>query len=129
MNLKKFLSIDGRATRREFLNAILLCFMLSVLVGIIFAILAPKLGMSRITFEILFWIIILIVNIPYITTGIRRLHDIGLSGWWFLLMVIPYLNFIFLLFLFIKDSQPGENKYGPNPKEITKEINSNIQKS
>jgi len=47
---------------------------------------------------------------------IRRLHDIGKSGWWILIGLIPLIGGIWLLILMLGDSQPGDNQYGPNPK-------------
>ena len=52
----------------------------------------------------------LAILIPSIAVAIRRLHDIGRSGWWRLL---PIVNFIFLCL----DSQSSENEYGLNPKK------------
>jgi uncharacterized membrane protein YhaH (DUF805 family) len=40
------------------------------------------------------------------------LHDIGRSGWWLLLHLIPLLGTLVLLFWSIKASEPGENQYG-----------------
>jgi uncharacterized membrane protein YhaH (DUF805 family) len=48
---------------------------------------------------------------------VRRLHDIGKSGWWYLIALIPQFGFFGLLVLLCTDSQPGINQYGPNPKE------------
>lgn len=43
---------------------------------------------------------------------IRRLHDLGWSGWWVLLLLISPVNlFLFLVFIFMK-GQNGVNKYG-----------------
>lgn len=53
---------------------------------------------------------------PGITVSIRRLHDIGKSGWWFLISLVPLVGGIVLLVFMCLDSQPGENIYGPNPK-------------
>ena len=52
--------------------------------------------------------------IPSIAVGVRRLHDIGRSGWWFLLWYVPLINLL-ILYWSIKVSQPGTNEYGPNP--------------
>jgi uncharacterized membrane protein YhaH (DUF805 family) len=49
---------------------------------------------------------------------VRRLHDVGKSGWFLFIALIPVVGAIWLLVLLFKDSQPGENKYGPNPKGV-----------
>ncbi|KAB2333307.1 DUF805 domain-containing protein [Cytobacillus depressus] len=46
----------------------------------------------------------------------RRLHDIGKSGWWHLIGLIPLVGLIILIILFCQNSEQYENKYGPNPK-------------
>jgi len=46
----------------------------------------------------------------------RRLQDIGMSQWWILFVFLPYINFIFGLFLSFKDGTLGPNKYGADPK-------------
>ena len=48
---------------------------------------------------------------------VRRLQDTGRSGWWLLLVAVPLLGTLTLWFFTLLDSQPGPNKYGPNPKE------------
>ena len=49
--------------------------------------------------------------------GVRRLHDIGMSGWLLLATsLVPFLGGLALLVLFVMDSNPGPNQYGPNPK-------------
>jgi uncharacterized membrane protein YhaH (DUF805 family) len=47
---------------------------------------------------------------------IRRLHDIDLSGWWALLMLVPLVNFVFGLYALIKPGTAGVNRFGP-PRE------------
>lgn len=50
---------------------------------------------------------------------IRRFHDLGWSGWFYLLLWIPFVNFVFLLFLLFAKGEASENKYGltPDPKK------------
>ena len=48
----------------------------------------------------------------------RRMHDIGKSGWWCLIGLVPVVGAIVLLVFTCKDSQPGDNEYGPNPKSV-----------
>ncbi len=71
-------------------------------------------------------VIALILLIPSISVSVRRLHDIGKSGWWFLLGFIP-IGPIVLLAWFCKDSQPGVNKWGENPKGVNGDNNINEQ--
>jgi uncharacterized membrane protein YhaH (DUF805 family) len=54
--------------------------------------------------------------IPFVAVSVRRLHDTNRSGWWCLLVLIPLVGFIPALIFMAEDSQPGENRYGPNPK-------------
>jgi uncharacterized membrane protein YhaH (DUF805 family) len=49
---------------------------------------------------------------------VRRLHDIGKSGSWIFIGLIPLIGGIWLLVLMATDSQPGDNQYGPNPKMV-----------
>jgi len=56
--------------------------------------------------------------LPMIALSVRRLHDIGKSGWFLLLGCIPYIGSVVIFIFAILDSQPGINKYGKNPKEI-----------
>jgi len=55
--------------------------------------------------------------IPGLACCVRRLHDIGKSGWWVLIGFIPLVGLVLLVFT-LMDSQPGPNQYGPNPKEL-----------
>jgi uncharacterized membrane protein YhaH (DUF805 family) len=50
--------------------------------------------------------------IPSITVTVRRLHDIGKSGWWYLLNFIP-LGGLFVLVWTCFGSEPGSNDFGP----------------
>lgn len=56
--------------------------------------------------------------IPTIAVSVRRMHDIGKSGWWVLIAFVPLIGWIWYLILCCTDSQPGDNQYGPNPKNI-----------
>ncbi|MDR0455033.1 MAG: DUF805 domain-containing protein [Deferribacteraceae bacterium] len=55
--------------------------------------------------------------LPYLGVFWRRMHDIGKSGLIIFVGFIPAIGTIWLFILLIRDSQPGENQYGPNPKE------------
>lgn len=106
--LKNYVGFQGRARRKEYWMFFLFNFLITILLSTIEALL----GLGG----ILSAIYGLAVLLPSIAVSVRRLHDIGRSGWWMLLSIIPVIGLIVLLVFAILDSQPGENKYGPNPK-------------
>jgi uncharacterized membrane protein YhaH (DUF805 family) len=63
-------------------------------------------------------IYILTVFLPTLGVTARRLHDIGRKGWEMLVVIVPFIGIIWLLALMTNNSDPGENKFGPNPKQI-----------
>ena len=67
----------------------------------------------------IFIIYYLIVLVPSLAVAARRLHDTGKSGWMLLISLIPLIGGIILLVFMCSDSQPSDNKYGPNPKKIS----------
>ena len=111
--LKQYAVFSGRARRKEYwmftLFNFIISLMLSIAIGIIGSIIGADLG-------IISWLYWLAILLPSIGVGVRRLHDIDRSGWWLLLSFIPILGWIVLLVFHVKDSTPGENEYGPNPK-------------
>ena len=56
------------------------------------------------------------ILIPSFAVLVRRLHDVGKSGWFILISLIPLVGAIWLLVLVLTDSDTGDNAYGPNPK-------------
>ena len=66
-------------------------------------------------FSMIIIILNLVFTIPMISAGVRRLHDTGKSGFYLLLVFIPFGNLILLIFL-IQDSHQSPNIYGPSPK-------------
>ena len=56
--------------------------------------------------------------VPNLAVAVRRLHDTGRSGWWLLIVLIPLIGALILLWWYIKPSEPGTNKWGPNPQGI-----------
>lgn len=101
--LKKYAVFTGRARRSEYWYFTLFNTLISYGITILMSVTgASILGIVSLiyTFGVL---------IPSIAVAIRRMHDVGKSGWFCL---IPFYN----LYLAIQDSEPGSNQYGPNPK-------------
>lgn len=61
----------------------------------------------------------LAVFIPSLAVCIRRLHDIEKSGWWYLIVLVPCIGSIVFLVFCCMAGTPGDNKYGPDPYQIT----------
>lgn len=120
--LKKYAVFSGRARRKE--------YWMFYLFNFIFLIAASALdtlifGIAFIGFGPLYVVYALAVLVPGLAVAIRRLHDVGKSGWYYFVILIPLAGPIWLLVLLCTDSQPGANKYGPNPKgeeEISKAV-------
>ena len=62
-------------------------------------------------------IVTILLFLPAFTAQIRRLHDIGKSGWWILWELLPFIGTLVLLYFWVKPSEKGTNKYGPQPSE------------
>lgn len=62
----------------------------------------------------LVWIAVTLV--PTLAVLVRRLHDTGRSGWWALMVLVPFAGVIVLLIFTVQDSQQGDNQWGPSPK-------------
>lgn len=108
--IKQYADFKGRARRKEYWMFTLFYSIFTIAAMLIDAILWEELPI----FETLFGLFILI---PSFAVEVRRLHDIGKSGWMLLIVLIPIVGAIWLLILFCKDSEPGSNNWGDNPKE------------
>jgi uncharacterized membrane protein YhaH (DUF805 family) len=105
--LKKYAVFSGRARRKEFWMFVLINFIVAVALGVVDMMLGTV---------FLGFIYALATIIPSLAVGARRLHDIGRTGWWQLIGLVPLIGLIVLIVFFVTDSNPGDNQYGPNPK-------------
>jgi uncharacterized membrane protein YhaH (DUF805 family) len=135
---------SGRARRSEFWSFLALAIIFGFCLGVVDYLFG--LVDDKTEYGLLSSLFALGNIIPQWAVTVRRLHDVGRSGWFFfssflllpLFLLAPFLPFsisapylvggvLFLMFgwgmlLFyfsVKDSQPGDNAYGPNPKLLT----------
>lgn len=94
--LRQFATFSGRASRSEFWWFSLLPFVLLRLI----ASLDKALPMGTVLGAIIFLALIP----PWLAVGSRRLHDMGRSGWWQLLMCIPVIGFVSLYYWWVQPS-------------------------
>ena len=97
---KRYAQFTGRARRAEYWYF----FLFNILVGVVLGVIA---GVIKV--PLLANVVSLAFFIPSIAVGVRRMHDVGKSGWFFL---IPIYNLI----LCCTEGQHGDNEYGPDPK-------------
>lgn len=102
----KYVDFQGRATRAEywwfFLSYVIVYFLAFVLAGVIESM-------------ALVWIAVLAYFLPLLAAAVRRLHDTGRSGWWYLIALVPLVGFIILIVFLAGEGNPGQNEYGPPP--------------
>ncbi len=114
--LRKYAVFDGRASRSEYWYFVLFYLIIAIVLGFIDRMMgtfnsAYGVGLLSGIFE-------LGVLLPAIGVGIRRMHDTGRSGWWILINLLPLVGWIWWIILAAQDSQPGDNRFGPNPKGV-----------
>jgi len=114
--LKNYAGFGGRARRKEYWMFSLFNLIFLIVAIIIDNVLGTTIGEAG--FGLFYFLYIIAVSIPSIAVTVRRLHDVGKSGWMLLVALIPIIGAIWLFVLYVTDSNPGENQYGPNPKFI-----------
>jgi len=115
--LKQYADFNGRATRSEYWFFVLFNLIFSIAAVILDNTLG--LAIKNVGYGPIYGLYILAVFIPSLAVSVRRLHDVGKSGWMLLVAFIPLIGAIWLLVLYVTDSQPGSNKWGPSPNEIS----------
>jgi uncharacterized membrane protein YhaH (DUF805 family) len=107
--LKKYAVFSGRARRKEY-------WMYTLFVSIIYIVLAiVAVAAKQPLIAAVFYLAIIL---PSLAVTVRRLHDTGRTGWWVLIGIVPLVGAVVMLVFLCSDSESGQNKYGPNPKEV-----------
>ena len=124
--IKKNAVFSGRARRKEYWMFVLVNMIIAILIGILVGIATSSDANSNTkiapVFNCISSLYSLAILLPSLGVFVRRLHDIGKSGWWFFIGFIPLIGEIWLLVLMCTDGQSGSNQYGPNPKEVVPSI-------
>lgn len=106
--LKKYAVFNGRARRQE--------YWMFALFNIIALIIVAVVDFAIGTYPLLYAVYALAVFLPGLGVLVRRLHDTGRSGWWFLIILIPLVGAIILIVFLATEGNQTDNEYGPNPK-------------
>ena len=111
---RKYVTFAGRASRSEYWFWVLF----SLIGGIVTGTLDYAIFSENDFATPLNSIFNLILFLPSLAVGIRRLHDIGRTGWW-VLIVFTIVGIIVLIVWACQKSDPGPNAYGPEPTGVT----------
>jgi uncharacterized membrane protein YhaH (DUF805 family) len=112
--LSNYANFTGRARRKEYWMFLLFNMIFAFIAMIIDNILgraAPELG-----YGVVYVLYALAVFIPGLAVTVRRLHDVGKSGWMYFIVLIPIIGAIWLLVLLVSEGDQTRNEYGENPK-------------
>jgi uncharacterized membrane protein YhaH (DUF805 family) len=93
----KYAEFKGRADRAEFWYFFVFQIVVLAVLGLV----------SR----MLEGVAVVALFLPGLAVGVRRMHDIGKSGWFILLGLIPFIGWLVLLYFFVQPSGP-DNEYG-----------------
>ena len=131
---KHYVDFSGRARRSEYWGTALFNVIVQVALNValvaVLAILFSSIEINgEVTVSPLLFVLInipryiysLVWLLPSLAVAVRRLHDIGKSGWNLLWIFLPIIGWIMLIYWYCQDSQLGENKWGANPKFVNPE--------
>ena len=107
--LKNYVGFGGRARRKEYWMFVLFNVAIVVVLAVVGLVIKTNIPV------IIYWLAVLL---PALAVVFRRLHDTGRSAWWILISIVPLVGPITLLVFLALEGQPGDNKYGPNPKQV-----------
>ena len=110
---QKYATFGGRARRSEYWYYTLFSLLVSLVASIVGGALFVH---AEGDINILSALVSIALFLPGLGVAIRRLHDIGKSGWWYLIALVPFIGWIVLLIFMCRDSDRGPNQFGPSPK-------------
>lgn len=110
-----FFTSKGRLNRKSYIyRSLFLSLVLCVVQGVLtFA--ANTIGALELLFAVVAFGFSLFSFVSNIMMDVRRLHDLDLSGWWMLLMLVPLVNIFFALYMLFFKGTDGPNQYGEDP--------------
>ena len=106
----KYATFSGRARRSEYWYFFLFNVIINIVLNTLYV------ATNSTIFTALIGLYSLAALVPGLAVSWRRMHDIGKSGAYYCFILIPLVGAIILLVWMCKDSYPGINQYGPNPK-------------
>ena len=106
-----FLSVDGRASRAEYILGLVFIFTLNAaIINFVFGQTAGTVTLGT----------LMLITLPFLPSqfiiAAKRCHDLGLPGLFVMLFLVPFLGFFWLMALAVIPGNSDANKYGPAPR-------------
>jgi uncharacterized membrane protein YhaH (DUF805 family) len=123
---QKYVGFEGRARRSEYWGYQLFQFiaiMGFLILGMILDVTIGGVSMDTqddsVPYITLIMLVLYVIGtfLPSLAITIRRMHDVGVSGWVYLVSFVPYVGGLVIFVITVIDSQVGTNAYGLSPKE------------
>ena len=113
-----YANFNGRARRKEYWMFVLVQTIVMIGLMILDSVLGLDFELQGISlgYGYLYLIGIIVHFIPSLAVLVRRLHDVGKSGWFYFIFLIPLIGVLWLLVLYCTEGQKQDNKWGPDPK-------------
>lgn len=112
--LGKYATFGGRSTRTEFWGYNIVNAILVIVLGYFYIHAQPEQHTIATT---IFFIYIVITICPTLAVMSRRWHDMGRTGKWLFLNLVPIVGLVVSYFFMFGDGEEGTNEYGRNPRE------------
>lgn len=122
---ENYANFKGRARRSEYWMFALAQFIILISIFILGGVLGAIFGNGLAGIGLSYFVFIiysLATLLPTLGVVVRRLHDVGKSGWFYFIAFVPVIGGIWLFVLMVTDGDQGTNEYGPDPKNNHEEI-------
>ena len=102
-----YLSLQGRCDRQQY-------WLFGVLPYVILWVVLLSLARGLLVDRYALYILLLLALWPLVTIQVKRYHDLDMSGWFALLLLLPFLGKVMAVVIGILPGKPGDNRYGPD---------------
>ena len=112
---RQYAVFTGRARRREFWWFVAFHFLAVIASTIVAGLVGSIFGQANNGAVIGYLFAFCASLVPSYAVMVRRLHDVGRSGWWYFIAFVPIIGIIAMLVWLCKNSV-NDNRWGSNPK-------------
>ncbi|EGK61653.1 hypothetical protein HMPREF9081_0437 [Centipeda periodontii DSM 2778] len=110
-----FLTYHGRLNRKPYILRGLLVGITSSILSNVMGVMAESSSLALNLVSLVLLVVVLALCVVSVMLMIRRWHDLGKSGWFSLLLLVPLVNLVVGLYLWVKKGDDGPNRYGEDP--------------